>query len=185
MPFQICYKVSSALDHSVIMLPDEYYKFVTDADGVEIANKYFSETKKVPHHQTMRGALIRLAKSRIAKSNRADSLEKQQIEFALADSIERAAKTEKKPAQVIPFELPGIPKKRGRPNTGKALSNADRQKNFRERRAKQEKMRIDSAAESFSSESETELLEWLVKSGPALQEKAWLELGRRKGWKLS
>jgi len=34
----------------------------------------------------------------------------------------------------LTMELPGVPKRRGRPSTGKAMSNAERQKAFRQRR---------------------------------------------------
>ncbi|MBS4068165.1 MAG: hypothetical protein KGZ62_06160 [Sulfurimonas sp.] len=87
-------------------------------------------------------------------------------------------------AAVVTMDLPGIPRKRGRPRTGKALSNAERQRIHREKPAKVLQARLEAASESFSSETEADLLEWLVKAGPKLQEKAWLELGRRKGWKL-
>jgi len=86
--------------------------------------------------------------------------------------------------EVISLPLSGIPKRRGRPRSANPLSNSERQRNFREKRAQELKAKLESASQSFAEETEEGLLEWLVKAGPKLQEKAWLELGRRKGWKL-
>ena len=92
-----------------------------------------------------------------------------------------------KPAKsqpVVTLPLPGVPKKRGRPPTGKALSLAERQANFRAKQKKLEQYRLEAAAQSFEKETDEELYSWLATSGPVLQEKAWIELGRRKGWKM-
>ena len=94
----------------------------------------------------------------------------------------------KKPAKFQPVEslpLPGIPRKRGRPSTGKALSVAERQRRSREKKHKLEQTRLESAARSFENETDEELYSWIATSGPTLQEKAWIEIGRRKGWKLA
>lgn len=90
----------------------------------------------------------------------------------------------KKSGPVVSLELPGIPRRRGRPVTGQALSVAERQKRYREKQSKLNEEKVVSASESFRSETDAELLYWLSTSGPVLQEKAWIELGRRKGWKL-
>lgn len=92
-------------------------------------------------------------------------------------------KSKAKP-EVISLPLPGIPRRRGRPVSANPLSNAERQRKHREKRAQELKAKLESASESFASETEADLLKWLVEAGPKLQEKAWLELGRRKGWKL-
>lgn len=84
----------------------------------------------------------------------------------------------------LTMQLLEMPKLRGRPVSGKAKSTAERQRIFRERKAQREKYAIEAAAISFANETDAELLTWLATSGPVLQEKAWLELGRRRGWKL-
>jgi hypothetical protein len=92
-----------------------------------------------------------------------------------------------KPSKSIPVEtlpLLGVPRRRGRPSTGKALSSAERQRRFRESRRIEARNKAQSALVSFHGEDDNELLQWLVSAGPALQEKAWIELGRRKGWKM-
>lgn len=87
------------------------------------------------------------------------------------------------PVETLP--LPGIPRKRGRPSTGKALSVAERQRRSREKHKVLDQHRLEAAAQSFENETDEELYSWLATSGPTLQEKAWIEIGRRKGWKLA
>ncbi len=86
--------------------------------------------------------------------------------------------------KVESLPLPGIPMKRGRPPTGKALTDAERQQRYRARQQTKLTEKIRSSAGSFEGDTDEELLKWLVTAGPKLQEKAWIELGRRKGWKL-
>ena len=100
------------------------------------------------------------------------------------DRLRELYGSEGKPVEVVTLPLPDVSKSRGRPRTGKAQSNAERQRKHREKQAFLHQSRLESASQSFASESDAELLEWLVTAGASLQEKAWLELGRRKCWKL-
>ncbi len=47
-----------------ISMPDEYHGLVTEVDADRIAQQLRTEQGKEPHHQSIRGRLIRLAKQR-------------------------------------------------------------------------------------------------------------------------
>lgn len=49
--------------------------------------------------------------------------------------VETVTKAKKNLAEQLTMTLPGVPPKRGRPVTGNALSNAERQKRWRQKRA--------------------------------------------------
>ena len=87
-----------------------------------------------------------------------------------------------KPGPVVTLPLPGIPRRPGRPVTGKALSVAERQARHRQKAREEADKKLSSVVASFDGESDSEVLNWLATGGPKLQEKAWMELGRRKGW---
>lgn len=78
-------------------------------------------------------------------------------------------------------ELEGLPKKRGRPFTGKAKSSAERQAEFRQRQAAARKVTAESAEVGYGKISTEELCMMIAKN-PALSMLAWVEIGRRQGW---
>lgn len=168
-----------------VELPDHYFGLVVESDGAELASTLYQQTGASPHYQTLRSALIRRAKNRKAKGDYSRS-----PEWFLKEVADKAPTQKNASIKTVtvtknkPLALPGMPRKRGRPVTGKALSNAERQRKHREKQAKIEQFRLEGATRSFQDETDAELLQWLLSSGPVLQEKAWLELGRRKGWKL-
>jgi hypothetical protein len=87
------------------------------------------------------------------------------------------AATEKKNMQ-----LPGIPKKMGRPVTGNAKSNAERQAEHRTKLAREKAAVIENTALAHSSTSDSELLLLFPEAGPVVLQSIWCELGRRRGW---
>lgn len=80
------------------------------------------------------------------------------------------------------LQLPGVPKKMGRPFTGKALTNAQRQAVHRAKVAKERQAAIENTAGAHSSTSDDELLKLFPKAGSVVLHSIWLELGRRRGW---
>ncbi len=88
------------------------------------------------------------------------------------------------PNQISSLPLPGIPAKRGRPPVANPKSNSARQAAFRERKKAKVAKVLTEVVESFEGETDTQVLEWLATGGPKLKEKAWVELGRRNGYKF-
>lgn len=84
----------------------------------------------------------------------------------------------------VTLPLPGVSLRPGRPATGKALTNAQRQKIYRERHKLISVQVVEQVIESFEGETNAQVLEWLATGGPKLREKAWIELGRRNGFKF-
>ena len=80
------------------------------------------------------------------------------------------------------LQLPGIPKKMGRPFTGKALSNAQRQAVHRVKVAQERAAAIENTKAAHSSTTDAELLALMSKAGPVVLKSLWVELGRRRGW---
>lgn len=87
--------------------------------------------------------------------------------------------------------IPPVPKKRGRPSTGKALTNAERQARNRAWKKIHATSEQKSAEISFHRHSDLQLAIVLVENlDPALNGNsvdgyarlAFLELGRRQGW---
>jgi len=78
--------------------------------------------------------------------------------------------------------IPEIPKKRGRPVTGKAATNAQRQAEFRQRRDRDRDVALIAARRSLGLLGDIELIELMKASEPELSKTAWLEFGRRNGW---
>lgn len=80
------------------------------------------------------------------------------------------------------MQLPGIPKKMGRPFTGKAKSSAERQAEFRKRQQEAREAALGAVAGAYSNTSTEEVRQMIATGGPVTMESAWKELGRRMGW---
>lgn len=81
------------------------------------------------------------------------------------------------------MELPGIPKRRGRPATGKARSSAERQAAFRAKRDAERRHIASSAADSFTQWDMRDLAKALTDTDNAeFAQLVWVEIGRRSGW---
>jgi Tfp pilus assembly protein PilN len=85
-------------------------------------------------------------------------------------------------SQKLTRALPGIPKKPGRPFTGKAQSNAERQAAYRKRQAALRETALWSSENVYGKDSMETLKKLIVEGGPITFEGAWREIGRRKGW---
>ncbi len=81
-------------------------------------------------------------------------------------------------------QLEGIPKKRGRPRTGNAKSNAERQAEFRTRQSQEREAALDAVAGAYAETSTEDVRQMIATGGPVTMESAWRELGRRMGWLL-
>jgi hypothetical protein len=82
------------------------------------------------------------------------------------------------------MQLPGIPKKMGRPVTGKAKSDAERQAAARARRSIERETELKVAKSLFKGMGE-EALGAAVGAwadNPELAFKAWVYIGWRRGW---
>lgn len=80
------------------------------------------------------------------------------------------------------LELAGIPKRRGRPATGQAKSNAERQANFRAKREEYKRLMLESTAEICAKKTLEKLCREILTAPEESQKMAWAEIGRRKGW---
>lgn len=77
----------------------------------------------------------------------------------------------------VSHPLPGIPRKRGRPEKPDALSNSERQKLYRERK----KLKFKDDVDAFAAWDDQQLLTTAAtKTKLAIQ--CWIEYGRRRGW---
>jgi hypothetical protein len=89
------------------------------------------------------------------------------------------------------LELPHIPKvsRRGRPSTGQALSNAERQRLHRNRLAVARTSELKASASVWASTSDDDLAQFMRPShydgdrnSEEMRKSAWAEMGRRHGW---
>lgn len=79
--------------------------------------------------------------------------------------------------------LPGIPRRPGRPATGNAKSNAERQAAYRQRHGAARQSVASSAADIFHKHSMPDLLGALTNAdNPEWAQLVWVEIGRRMGW---
>lgn len=75
--------------------------------------------------------------------------------------------------------IPSLPKKRGRPATGKALTNAERQARFQ----RDKRLAVESAVDVLRSASDEGLAVMIADFAyPDMAKLAFLALGRRRGW---
>lgn len=80
--------------------------------------------------------------------------------------------------------LVGVPKKRGRPATGKALSGAERQARHRAWLKIQRQNSLDSVRINLSHLPDIEVKSQVFHSelNSDRERNAWIELGARRGW---
>jgi hypothetical protein len=74
------------------------------------------------------------------------------------------------------------PKKPGRPFTGQAKSNAQRQAEYRSKVERERLAAIEVTAMAHSSTSDAKLIKLMQTAGPRVLQSLWIELGRRKRW---
>ncbi len=80
------------------------------------------------------------------------------------------------------LQLNGVPKKAGRPFTGNAKTNAQRQADHRAKLERERLASMEVTKMAHSSTSDDELKTLMVTAGPVVLHSLWIELGRRKGW---
>lgn len=95
----------------------------------------------------------------------------------------------------LTLQLAELPKLRGRPVTGKAMTAAERQRKFRAKKQREKNDQIQKVANTYEQLGMWELAERLQQlislsipgdklALPSLEEAklTWLDLGRRNGW---
>lgn len=86
----------------------------------------------------------------------------------------------KSKADLHTLELPGLPKPRGRPRTGKAVPTKERVRAYRSRKAA-EHARL---AEHFKDFNDVTLARYIILlDDDTMSRECWVELGRRFGWR--
>lgn len=81
------------------------------------------------------------------------------------------------------MELPGIPRKPGRPSTGKALTVAQRVARHRARKAQALHTSLKALQSCFQELDDNTLAQQIGSTtSDEYRYNCWIELGRRKGW---
>lgn len=166
--------------HSLILTPG--WSIMTDNDGAPSWHWIVHNDYKQIQRQDFKPNTNKCCQNQTPPGNN-DTCDNTQIGVTVT-TREKKKMTRTKTAQADKrtMPLPGVPKKPGRPYTGNAMTNAQRQAQHRVKLARERAAEIDNIQGAHSSTSDKELQQLIATAGPVLLRSLWIEMGRRKGW---